>query len=265
MDGILRIRVAAEGGETRVTDSYARAPFHYLPPSRRKGDLPRLTIVNSSGGVLGGDRLEVEVEVGAGAALSLRTQAATKIYRSERGPARSDCRFRLAEGAFLDYFPDEIIPFAGSDYAQTSEIDLAPGASMLLAEVVCAGRIARGERFAFNRLVLDLTCSAAGSCRRLRDRADLRPREGRWESEAILGEASIWGSFYLLRAEPLDASLIDAVDERLRSVEDGAGGATAGPAGLFGRVLGSSLDSVRETLGRARDAALNHRRRGEGG
>lgn len=265
MDGVLRIRVAAEGGETRVTDSYARAPFHYLPPSRCDGDLPRLTIVNSSGGVLGGDRLKLEVEVGAGAALSLRTQAATKIYRSEHGPAQSDCRFRLAHGAFLDYFPGEIIPFAGSDYTQKSEIDLAPGASMLLAEIVCAGRIARGERFAFTRLVLDLACSTTGGGRLLRDRADLRPCEGGWKSEAILGEASIWGSFYFLSAEPLDASLIDTVDERLRSVEGGAGGATGGPAGLFGRVLGGSLDSVREALGRARDLALNHRRRGEEG
>src|SRR5262249_7052917 len=120
MNGALHIRIAVQDGETRVIDSYAHAPFHYLPPARRDGAPPLLTVVNSSEGVLGGDVLDVAVALGAGTRLTLRQQAATKVYRSDGQQARSTARFTLGEGAVLDYFPDEIIPFAGSDFVQTT-------------------------------------------------------------------------------------------------------------------------------------------------
>jgi urease accessory protein len=128
MNGALELRIAVEGTETRVIDSYAHAPFHYLPPVHRAGRSPLLTVVNSSGGVLGGDVLDMTMDLGPGTRLTLRQQAATKVYRSGGQRARSTCRFTLGEGALLDYFPDEIIPFAGSDFSQTTEIELAAGA-----------------------------------------------------------------------------------------------------------------------------------------
>lgn len=237
-----------------MTDSYAEAPFHYLPVVERSGAAPLLTIVNSSGGVLGGDDLGMEIEVGAGADLAVRTQAATKIYRSRGGAARSVSRFRLAEGALIDYFPDELIPFAGSDYAQVTQVEIAPRAVMLFAEIVTAGRIERGERFLFRRLVLDLACSA-GEILLLRDRADIRPDEHRFASPATLGDAMIWGSLFLLTRTPLDGSLIEQIDARLCSVGGHWGGATAAPIGLFGRIIGSSLDAVRRALEEAADVA----------
>lgn len=254
MDGGLRVRVTRDGEESRVVESYACAPFHYLPPSKRRGEPPLLTIINSSGGVVGADRLDVEVELDSGATLSLRTQSATRIYRSKGEPARSRCRFILGEGALLDYFPDEIIPFAGSDYEQSTEVVLGPGAAMILAEIVCAGRLARGEAFRFSRLLLDLSCRRAGRIPAeplLRDRAELRPAAGNLEGGAVLGNATIWGSLHVLTTEPVDRAFADEVDGLLDSVAEGAGGATIGPAGVFGRVAGTSLGSIREVLGRA--------------
>ena len=256
MNGSLRIRVAEQQGDSRVVESYASAPFHYLPPSREEGEVPRLTIVNSSGGILGGDALDMSIVLDSHAALALRTQAATKIYRSASGPARSLARFTLGNSALLDYFPDEIIPFAGSDYIQEALVDLAPLATMLLAEIVTAGRLARGEAFAFTRLALDLRCTGGGALL-LRDRCDLRPAMQRLGDPAVLGEATIWGSFYLLSAQPLGAPFVEAVDETLRAVAGGVGGATVGPVGLVGRVAGTSLDGIRAALWQVRLLALN--------
>ncbi|MFI5367000.1 MAG: urease accessory protein UreD [Candidatus Binatia bacterium] len=263
MDGALRIRIAAQDGESRVIESYAHAPFHYLPPMHRDGAPPLLTVVNSSGGVVGGDVLDMQVDLGRGSTVMLRQQAATKVYRSETGPARSCCRFRLADAAVLDYFPEEIIPFAGSDYAQTTEITLAPGATALFGEIVTAGRLARGERFAFTRLDLDLQCTGNGTLL-LRDRAELRPAQQPLDNPALLGDATIWASFYALTTQPLPAVLIEAVDDVLHSVAAGAGGATAAPAGLVGRVVGTSLDTVRAAMQRARALVLNGMQLAEG-
>jgi len=249
MRGELRVHVAAEHGRTRVIESYAHAPFHYLPPTT--GDPPLLTIVNSSGGVLGGDVLDAEIDLAAGATLALRTQAATKLYRSERGVALSTTRFRLAQDAVLDYFPDELIPFAGSDYAQATQVDLASNAVMVMSEIVTAGRTECGERFQFTRLLLDVRCSVAGTLR-MWDRADLQPSRQHLESRALLADATVWGTLYVMTTRVLPQRLADSLQATLASLEPGHGGASLAPLGLIGRVVSTSLDAVREALAAAR-------------
>ncbi len=246
VNGELRLRLRAVGGETRVIESYAHAPFHYFPPAR--GEPPLLTIVNSSGGILGGDRLEMTVALDAGARLTLRTQAATKVYRSAGAPAVAVSRFILGAGAFLDYFPDEIIPFAGSDYEQITGVEIGDGAVALLTEIVTAGRLARAERFAFSRLCIDVQCAHAETVL-LRDRADLRPNTAAGlASVATLGDDTVWGSLYLMTAVPIDAAAIERVDAALGAVDEGVGAASATACGLAGRVVGTSVDTVRAAL-----------------
>lgn len=263
MDGALRVRVEDRCGETRVIDSYAKAPLHFFPLSRRGDDLPVLTLVNSSGGIIGGDRLDVDIDLGKRTHLAIRSQSATKLHRSSRGTALARSRFRLAEGALLDYFPEETIPFAESDFEQVTEATLAPGAVLLFVEIMAAGRLERGERFAFRRLLVDFRCRAPG--RRggmggLRDRYDLQPSTQRLGASPILGEATIWGTLYLLTTSPLEDPLIEAIDESLRSSPDCLGGATRGPLGACGRVIGNSLEALRAVLQRTRDLALRHGR-----
>jgi urease accessory protein len=249
-------------GESRVADSYARAPYHYLPLIRRDHDLPLLTMVNSSGGILGGDALEARIELDAHAAVVLRQQAATRVYRSEGPPARSRCDFVLGTGAWLDYFPDEIIPFAGSEYEQTTRVELAPHAAMLFGELVTAGRLARGERFAFTRLTLDVQCAAANTLL-LRDRAVLDPACQPLENPAILGPATLWAAFYLFTSVPVDAALVEEVDAILAAAGEGGGGASTAPSGIVGRVVGTSLETVRAAFRQARHRVVERFRVGE--
>ena len=255
MDGALRVRIAVQDGESRVAESYARAPYHYLPIIQRAPDLPLLTIVNSSGGILGGDMLEARIDLDARAAVMLRQQAATKVYRSTVGPARSVCHFVLGEEAVLDYFPDEIIPFAGSEYAQTTRVDVARNAVMLLGEIVTAGRLARDECFAFTRLTLDVQCFGAEALL-LRERADLEPAKCQLSNPAILGDATLWATFYVFTTAPVDKTLVEDIDEILRNDAHGMGGATSAPSGIVGRVVGTSLETVRDVLQHARTRTL---------
>lgn len=255
MKGKLHIRLSVGDGSTHVSECYAHAPFHYLPPRAFPGEPPLLTIVNSSGGVLGGDQLAMKLELDPGAMLTLRTQAATKLYRSKGEGARSSCRFSLGADARLDYFPDEIIPFAGSDYEQRTMIDLSSGATALVGEVVTAGRLARDERFAFTRLALDLRCTGDDRLL-LRDRAELRPAEQRLTTAAVLAGATVWGAFYCLTMNPVDAGLVEGIDEALCAVEGGVGGASRSLCGVIGRVAATSAEAVHESLHRAREIAL---------
>jgi urease accessory protein len=255
VNGELRIRVSCVDGDSRVSENYAHAPFHYIPPCVVDGEAPLLTIVNSSGGVLGGDSLDVSLQMDREAALILRTQSATRIYRTSAGTARCACRFELGEGSFLDYFPDEIIPFAGSSFVQETHVDLAPGAAMLLSEIVTAGRLARDEQFEFACLALDVRCTGGGSLL-LRDRSELRPGERMLDGAPILGDALVWGTLYVLTRDAIAAEWVARVAEAMESMEEGTGGATAGPIGMVVRAVGPSVDCVRGALRRARVAVL---------
>ena len=109
---------------------------------------------NVSGGVLAGDRLELDVEVKAGAAAQITTTGATRLYRHRVGQADSEqrARFSVGDAALLEYLPDAVIPYAGSRHVQRTEIRLGRGATLFWWEVLAPGRLAAGERFAFERL-----------------------------------------------------------------------------------------------------------------
>jgi urease accessory protein len=111
---------------------------------------------NVSGGVLAGDRLSLEVEVVPGAAAQITTTGATRLYRHRTGRADSEhcARFSVGDAALLEYLPDAVIPYAGARHIQRTEIRLGRKATLYWWEVLTPGRLAAGERFAFDRLRL---------------------------------------------------------------------------------------------------------------
>lgn len=112
--------------------------------------MPEVQITNPAGGVLGGDRLEVGVDLAPGARATVLTQAANKAYGGPEALQRTLVRVEV--GAVLEYLPHHLIPYAGSDYRQETTFHLAPDAALLAWDGYAAGRVARGERFAFRRL-----------------------------------------------------------------------------------------------------------------
>jgi urease accessory protein len=104
-------------------------------------------LVNTAGGITGGDRFEVDIHAGAGSRLTLTTQAAERAYRAQPGSSgRLTTRLHAASGARLDWLPQETILFDGCDLSRRLYVDLESGADLLLAEPVVFGRAAMGER-----------------------------------------------------------------------------------------------------------------------
>ena len=118
---------------------------------------------NVSGGVLGGDRLALDVAVGPGAAAQITTTGATRLYRHRGGEPDSEqhATFALGDGALLEYLPDPVIPYAASRHHQRTEFRLGRGATLFWWEVTAPGRFASGERFAFDRLRVQAEIRAA--------------------------------------------------------------------------------------------------------
>jgi len=104
-------------------------------------------LVNTAGGVTGGDVLSVRARVGADSHLSMTTQAAERIYRTADGTnGRISTQIEVAQGARLNWLPQETILFDQSRLRRDLEINLAADARLLLCETLVFGRAAMGEQ-----------------------------------------------------------------------------------------------------------------------
>src|SRR6185369_416671 len=102
--------------------------------------------LNTAGGVTGGDRLSFAVSVGPRASGVATTQAAERIYRRSDGVARIDTTLTVAEGASLDWLPQETILFDRSALKRTLTADVHPTGRLLAVEAILLGRTAMGEQ-----------------------------------------------------------------------------------------------------------------------
>ena len=142
--GHIALRVAAAGGVTRRQNVHEDGSLRVRFPNVTAEALEAV-IVNTGGGMTGGDRFAIELEVGEGASLIAGTAAAEKIYRSNGPDAEMSVRLDLGTGAKLAWLPQETILFDQARLSRRIDIDLAQGASLLMAEAVGLGRAAMGE------------------------------------------------------------------------------------------------------------------------
>jgi urease accessory protein len=186
--GESRVVFALRDGQTRLADLHQRDPCRVLFPDPEPGEPPQAILVTTSGGVTDGDALSMAIDVGPGAQVVAATQAAEKIYRAARaaGHCTIEIAVTVAEGATLDWLPQETIVFEGARLKRQTVADVAPGGSLLACEMVVLGRAASGERFTAG-LLLD-----AWSIRRAGKLAwtDALRVEGETPTAAGFGEAN---------------------------------------------------------------------------
>ncbi|MBC7133062.1 MAG: urease accessory protein UreD [Roseovarius sp.] len=109
---------------------------------------PEIVLLNTSGGLTGGDRLSLRLDLDPGCRATGTTQTAERAYRSTGAAACVTVHHRVAAGAHLDWLPQETILFDGSHLSRETTIDLAQDASCLMLESVVLGRAAMGETVA---------------------------------------------------------------------------------------------------------------------
>jgi len=141
VEGVTRRRRLHESGSLRVR----------FPSPEAEG--LSAVFVNTAGGVAGGDRFDIEIATGEGSRLAVTTAAAEKVYRAAGPPSQLNIALKLAAGSHLAWLPQETILFDRAQVLRRIDIDLAPGASLLLCEIVVFGRAAMGERMLSGQFV----------------------------------------------------------------------------------------------------------------
>lgn len=142
--GRIALAVAAEGAVTRRQQVYEDGPLRIRFPNSGVRGLEAM-IVNTAGGVAGGDRHHIDIAVGGGAALGVTTAAAEKIYRALGPGAEIAVKLAVGAAARLSWLPLETILFDRARLSRRIEVELAPDATLLMAEIVVFGRFAMGE------------------------------------------------------------------------------------------------------------------------
>ena len=158
-------------------------------------------IHNVSGGILDTDALACHIEVGPDARAQVTSTGATRVYRSrsrDRVAAQS-ATVTIAAGGYLEYLPDQLIPFGGSRFEQTARIDLSRGASLIWWDRIAPGRVASGESFRYESLVCSFESDRRTGARRNRA-LDHRTEQRPPDSPARLGPFHHFASCYICRA-----------------------------------------------------------------
>jgi len=242
--GVGRVAIKHDGARTVLDRLYQDGSAKVRLPKNHDTSAVEACLINSAGGLTGGDRFDWEVTVGAGAQAVVTTPACEKIFRTIGGePALIDNRIEIQSGARLDWLPQETILYNGGALRRRLEVDLAADAAFLGVEAIVFGRHAMGEAV------------SEGS---FHDRWRIR-REGRL---AFAEDFRIGGPVRDLLAHPAIAKggramatmvlMAEDAERHLDRVREGKGdraGASASHGKLLARIVADDMYSLRQQVG----------------
>ena len=266
-DGVLELRFAATDRGTALVHDYATVPFHLSGTLGHDPhpDAETVFVQSPTGGVAQGDRHDVTVTVGADAVAHVSTQSATKIQTMRANYAAAETRLSVGPGGHLDYVPEPTILHEGARYHASLDLDLAPGATAVVGEVLVPGRLARGERFDFERCLSEVRARGSGGLL-FTDATHLAPGDDAApppDAPGVMGEFTVYGTLFVVAPDhdapgELSDRLHAAVARTCATAPHGSrGGATALPngAGVAVRALSDRAETVSAGLHAAWDEA----------
>jgi urease accessory protein len=145
-EGVARLKVERIAGDSVAMDRDEQGPLRLRFPRVRASDALEVVIVNTGGGIVGGDRLTFEISAGAGSSVAVTSQAAEKLYRSSGAEASIAVRLSAASHSQLVWLPQESILFDRARVTRSIDADAMADASLTICEAVVFGRAAMGEQ-----------------------------------------------------------------------------------------------------------------------
>ena len=234
----------APDGTTAIAGLFHAQPLRVLFPYTERGDIFQAAIACVSGGLVGGDRLDIAVTLEDGAQACLIGQAAEKIYRSLGPDCEVETELRAGNGAWLEYLPQETILFDAARLRRRTQVFLGEASRFLGGSIVVFGRTAHSEKLRHG--LLHDAWEVRRSDGRLKWK-DALHMDGDFEAllanPATFGGASAYGS--LIYAGGDAAQYLTAVRETLPGSATLRSGATSFRDLLIVRFLGSNTLELR--------------------
>jgi len=144
-EGQVELSIIRKQDENVIRRLYQSGCGRVRFPAIDHAHLPEAVLINTSGGLTGGDVMKYRITVEAEAGLTVTGQAAEKIYKSLGDPVHIKSDIAVGEGAYLEWMPQETILFDRSHLDRRNQVELADGATFLGVEANIFGRTAHGE------------------------------------------------------------------------------------------------------------------------
>jgi urease accessory protein len=260
--GVLDVTLGVRGGRTGVVSRFVKAPMQltrplYIDPSDPGEAF--LYIRTTGGGLAQNDRIRQVLRLESGARATATTQAGTPVHRMDAGMASQWVSLHVADGAVCEYLPGQTILFAGSRLLQTTDVDVAPGGTVLAAEVMLTGRLARGEVNGFDTLAQRFRVTRNGRPL-LSDTLCVTGATA--SSEMLLSRWAAWGTLLIVPSSPSDVpGLLDMLRGALPEASEdltAAASTMVGDEGVTVRVAGDDPVEVRGLVDRVHSVAREH-------
>jgi urease accessory protein len=235
----LRLGFRADARRTVLAERRRHGPLAVQRPFYPEGPVCHVYLLHPPGGVVGGDSLEIDVQVAAGAQALVTTPGATKFYRSAGESARQVQRIAVGPGGSVEWLPQENIFFPGAQAELETRVELEGDARLALWEIHCLGRPVIKEDFAQGRIDSRLTILRDGQpllLERLRVAPDNRARL------SLMAGLAVGGSLVISDA---DEDAVEACRDLLFASGTDYAGATLVEDLLVVRYLGNSTERAR--------------------
>jgi urease accessory protein len=242
-----------ERGKTVVKEQYSKIPLFTQRALYLEESLPSMAyiyIMSPSGGILQGDRYRMDIVLKNKACAHITTQGATRVYRMERNYATQIVNVVVDEGCYLEFVPDQIIPFRDSRFYQTVNLKVHDNGTMIYSEMIVPGRVASGESFQYDICYMKALAKNQKDMLRFIDIAILEPKKRNLNTVGILGTFDVVGSTYILTKADYVKELRDGINSGLQKFTHFSGGASILPynSGLIVRMLGNVASDLRNAI-----------------
>lgn len=236
--------MARVDGRSRVVRNRATNPLKLWAP-RRPGPHAWIYSTTFGGGLVSGDRVQLDLDIETNATAVLTTQASTKVYRSLRSrPCRQQLTARLGRGAMLVVTPDPLVCFRGAIYEQFNRIHLAEDSALVHIDWLTSGRSAYGECWQFARLATRLELIRDQRLLLL-DSLRLDPRDGALDGPLRMGDHHCLATVVILGPALENAATTIREDVGDSAPDSGCLEASSPLAeGTIWRILGPTTEAV---------------------
>ena len=210
---------------------------------------PKMThvyIVSSSGGILQGDKYLIDIILEKNALAHITTQGATRVYGMNVSNAIQVVNVSLDDGAYLEFIPDQIIPYKNSRFYQEINFKVHNNATMIYSEIISPGRIGMGEIFDYEICYLRSIGKNHKDELRFTDYTKIEPKKMNLQDFGVLEQKQITATVYILAKREDVEKIIQTLETEIKnSLEIEFGWSTMTKEnGILLRILGNTTRDV---------------------
>lgn len=253
--GVLQLTLEKDkfNNKTAVKDQFYKVPLCIKRALYLEETCPEMAyiyIISPSGGILQGDRYRIDISLRNAAISHVTTQSATRIYKMDKNFGTQMINLSVDKNCYLEYIPDQLIPFKNSKYYQLSNLKVHDSATCIYSEILTPGRVASNESFEYDICYMKIKATDHLHKMRFMDASKLEPKKENISAFGIMSNYDILGNLYILLPNDQQTGVKDEINSLLNNLNNIIGGCTMLPdnRGLLIRILGRLVSDIRNTI-----------------